>query len=77
MSSPLSNENKRWIVDIITLLSAGKFLDFKRFTPKIVLNGSLVSVKRNIPNSPSACLPKLLRSTRKSTLRIGVYERKR
>ena len=41
-------------------------------TAKIVLKGSPFSVRRNLPNSPSACFPKLFLSTRNSIRFIGV-----
>ena len=77
MVSPLSNENNRWMVEIITVVSLGTLDDLRRFTVNIVLNGSPVSVRRYIPNSFSACFPRLLRSTRKSTRFMGVYDKDR
>ena len=62
--SSFNNEKSRCIVDITTLLSVGTLEDFKRLTVKIVLNGSPFSIKRNVPNSVSACLPKLFLSTK-------------
>src|SRR5574344_2619983 len=57
-----------------TFESAGIAFDLRRSVAKIVLKGSPVSVSLKVPNSPSACLPKLLRSTRKRTRLAGVYE---
>ena len=62
------------MVQMTTLLSDGIFAERSLLTVNIVLNGSPFSVKRNIPNSPSACLPRLFLSTKKRTRFIGVYE---
>ena len=62
------------MVDITTLLSAGMEAERRRLTVNIVLKASPFSVNRNVPNSPSACFPRLFLSTRNKILRIGVYD---
>ena len=62
------------MVEIKTLLSSGTFEDLKRFTVKIVLNGSPFSVSLKVPNSFSACLPKLFLSTKNKMRLIDVNE---
>ena len=77
ITSPFRKEKRRCIVEITTLLSDGIEEERRRFTVNIVLNASPFSVSRKVPNSPSACFPRLFLSTRNNTLLIGVYERRR
>lgn len=74
MASPFRKEKRRCIVEIITLLSEGIDAERSRFTVNMVLNASPFSVNRKVPNSPSACLPRLFLSTRNRILLIGVYD---
>lgn len=72
--SPFKNENRRCIVEITTLLSEGIEDERRRLTVKIVLKASPFSVRRKVPNSPSACFQDYF-GLQETTLYALVYKK--